>query len=74
MPRRQALGAVNTMLNADGRLIGDNTDAPGSGAGWREVDIDPRGHARRRCLGAGGAARAVARALAEAERRRDVRS
>lgn len=62
----RAIGAVNTIVvGADGALHGDNTDAAGFLASLREADCDPRG-ARVVLLGAGGAARAVAYALARA--------
>jgi shikimate dehydrogenase len=62
----QRLGAVNCIVNRDGRLEGANTDGEGFVASVRRgTGFDPRG---RRCLvaGAGGAARAVVLALAEA--------
>ena len=40
----RAVGAVNTVMNRDGRLLGDNTDLPGTGA-VREEGADP-GHRR----------------------------
>ena len=51
------MGAVNTVVNREGRLIGHNTDAPGALKALREK-VEPRG---RSCLiiGAGGAARAI---------------
>jgi shikimate dehydrogenase len=55
---------VNTVVNVGGRLLGHNTDAPGFLAALREVDFEPRG-TRVTLLGAGGAARAIASALAE---------
>lgn len=62
-----ALGAVNTIvLEPDGTLRGDNTDGPGFLQSLRDDEgFDPSG---KRCLvvGAGGAARAVVRALADA--------
>ena len=61
-----ALGAVNTVVvGTDGGLRGENTDAPGFLAALADAGVDPAG---RRCLvrGAGGAARAVVWALAEA--------
>ncbi len=62
----RAIGAVNTIVvGADGALHGDNTDAAGFLASLREAGCDPRG-ARVLLLGAGGAARAVAYALATA--------
>ena len=60
------VGAVNTVLNQDGRLHGYNTDVEGFLRALREdAAFDPRG---RRCViaGAGGAARAVVVALQEA--------
>lgn len=59
-----ALDAVNCIVARAGRLIGLNTDGAGFLAGLRDdLDLDP---AALRCavLGAGGAARAVVRALA----------
>lgn len=63
----QRLGVVNCITQTDGRLVGDSTD----GAGFvealrRDSGFDPAG---RRCVvvGAGGAARAVILALAEAQ-------
>lgn len=60
------IGAVNTIVNIGGRLTGYNTDAPGFLRAVREdADFDPAGRSAL-VLGAGGAARAVAFALAEA--------
>ncbi|MFO7544858.1 MAG: shikimate dehydrogenase [Trueperaceae bacterium] len=58
----RAIGAVNTIVKDEGRLVGRNTDAPGFLAALRETGFAPAGH---RCLvlGAGGAARAVTWAL-----------
>jgi shikimate dehydrogenase len=61
-----ALGAVNTVVvGDDGRLRGENTDAGGFLAALADAGVDAGG---RRCLvrGAGGAARAVVWALAQA--------
>ena len=59
----QAIGAVNTIINRDGQLVGDNTDATGFLRGLIEdADLEPRGR-RAVLLGAGGAGRAVAYAL-----------
>ena len=62
----EAVGAVNTVWLENGRLAGSNTDVYGFSAnldagapGWRQA-----GHAL--VIGAGGAARAVVHALAEA--------
>ncbi len=60
-----AIGAVNTIVKREGRLIGENTDAPGLMQTLRAHQIDPR-NARVYLLGAGGAAAAVGFALAEA--------
>ncbi len=57
----QAIGAVNTVVNEDGRLIGHNVDWLGAIAALREV-IEPRGR-RAAVVGAGGGARAIAYGL-----------
>ena len=62
-PEARALGAVNTVVNQGGRLVGHNTDAAGFLAALAEVGCVPR-HAV--VLGAGGAARAVVYALVQA--------
>lgn len=65
-PAARALGAVNSIAWDAGRLIGDNTDGPGLVDSLRHDDgVDPAG---LRCvvLGAGGAARSVIWALADA--------
>lgn len=65
-PTASALGAVNTVVREGGALVGHNTDGEGFVASVRaDAGLDPAG---QRCLvlGAGGAARAVVRALAEA--------
>jgi shikimate dehydrogenase len=68
-PRARKIGAVNTLVvEPDGRIRGDNTDAPGFcahldhslGAGWPE-----RAGGTAVVLGAGGAARAIVVGLAE---------
>ena len=60
------LGAVNCVVREDGRLVGDSTDGPGFVAALhRGAAFDPAG-ARCVVLGAGGAARAVVLALADA--------
>ncbi len=61
----QVIGAVNTIVVRDGSLHGDNTDAAGFIASLRDASFDPSG-TYCALLGAGGAARAVAHALAEA--------
>ncbi|MBF8267935.1 MAG: shikimate dehydrogenase [Dehalococcoidia bacterium] len=60
------IGAVNTIVNYQGTLVGSNTDAAGFLRALKEeARFEPRGKAAL-LLGAGGAARAVAVALAEA--------
>ena len=58
-------GAVNAIRFEDGRMIGDNFDGMGFVAGLIGAGHDPKG-ADALLLGAGGAGRAVALALAEA--------
>ncbi len=68
-PTAQAIGAVNTILCREHRLLGDNTDAFGFYrdlmACWRRARRDlPQGRAPRAAvLGSGGSARAVTYAL-----------
>jgi shikimate dehydrogenase len=59
------IGAVNTIVNEDGRLTGHNTDAGGFLRALVEGDIEPAGK-KVVVLGAGGAARAIAFTLAGA--------
>ncbi|WP_022798805.1 shikimate dehydrogenase [Thermus islandicus] len=63
-PEALAIGAVNTVLQVEGRLFGFNTDAPGFVEALRAGGIPLQGPAL--VLGAGGAGRAVAWALREA--------
>ncbi len=58
-----ALGAVNTIVNNEGKLVGLNTDVPGFAADIRARGIVVAGRPVI-LLGAGGAARAVIAALA----------
>lgn len=64
-PAAQALGAVNSIFRDGDRLVGDNTDGPGLVASLRAEGVEPGG---LRCvvLGAGGAARSIVWALADA--------
>ncbi len=58
------IGAVNTVVHRDGRLVGYNTDGRGFLRSLaREAQVDPKG-ARVLILGAGGAAQAIACSLA----------
>lgn len=60
----ELIGAVNTVLNKDGRLIGYNTDGRGFVRSIREEGgITPKGK-RIMIIGAGGAARAISFSLA----------
>ncbi|MDA5108607.1 MULTISPECIES: shikimate dehydrogenase [Brevibacillus] len=64
-PLAQRIGAVNTVVNRDGRLIGYNTDGTGYVRSLvEETGIDLREQVVT-MMGAGGAARAVAFTLAE---------
>jgi shikimate dehydrogenase len=73
-----ALGAVNVVVARDRRLFGDSTDGEGLVRSLVDEGVDPQG-ADVVVLGAGGAARAITRALGEhgarvsvAARRRDA--
>ena len=59
-------GAVNTIVNESGQLVGHNTDVSGFARALREdAGFDPKGK-RVGVLGAGGAARAICLVLIEA--------
>jgi len=62
-PDAAAVGAVNVIVPRDGRLVGYNTDGDGFIRALREAGTEPRGRTAL-IIGAGGAARAVAVALA----------
>ncbi|GJD57246.1 shikimate dehydrogenase [Methylobacterium dankookense] len=68
-PRAERIGAVNTLIvEGDGRILGDNTDAPGFVAHLDQSlgdDWPERTGGTALVLGAGGAARAVVIGLAE---------
>jgi shikimate dehydrogenase len=57
-PRSTRIGAVNTVINRDGRLIGSNTDWRGAVTALRAKISLPGRHVL--ILGAGGASRAIA--------------
>jgi len=61
----KALGAVNAVIDRDDALAGDSTDGEGFLRSLRDAGVDPDGR-RALVLGAGGAARAIARALGDA--------
>lgn len=54
----QLIGAVNTIVNHQGKLIGHNTDGTGFMRSLEELDLDIRGK-EITILGAGGAATAI---------------
>lgn len=65
-PPAERLAAVNCVVIADGRLAGHNTDGAGFVDSLRvDHGVDPAGQ-RVAVLGAGGAARAIVAAVAEA--------
>jgi shikimate dehydrogenase len=65
-PVAARLGAVNCVLNSEGTLWGTNTDGEGFVASLGRGAAFPVGGRRCLVIGAGGAARAVVLALAEA--------
>ncbi|MFH1140881.1 MAG: shikimate dehydrogenase [Chloroflexota bacterium] len=65
-PLAHRVGSVNTVINNDGLLLGDNTDVAGFIKALNDVSVDVT-DGKALILGAGGAARAVAFALAEAK-------
>jgi shikimate dehydrogenase len=61
------IGAVNTLVFSDGKAWGENTDSAGFLSAWElEVGVDIAGR-KATILGSGGAARAVAFAMAARE-------
>lgn len=63
-PEAELVGAVNTLYwNAERQLVGDNTDVEGFARSLLQTDIDLLGRSVA-IIGSGGAARAVAVALA----------
>lgn len=68
-PLAWSAGAVNTVINQDGRLIGDNTDVYGFATSLLEACPDAAAR-KAVLLGAGGAARAVVLALRDVGVRR----
>ena len=58
----EAVGAVNTVLNDNGKLIGYNTDIIGIDRAMQFAEFDPNGR-RALIMGSGGAARACAYVL-----------
>ena len=64
LPVAESIGAVNTIINRDGLLIGANTDASGFTRSLEEEAKFSAARKRALIVGAGGAARAVAFGLA----------
>ena len=64
-PLARQAGAVNTLVFAEGRILGRNTDGIGFLANLRQSGIDPAAGPAL-ILGAGGAARAIAASLLDA--------
>ncbi len=62
-PAAEAIGAVNTIVNQNGKLIGYNTD--GLGAVYALAEKTSPRNKRVTVIGAGGAARAIGYAVAE---------
>lgn len=62
-PAARAVGAVNTVIGRDGRLTGDNTDAPGLAQALVDAGFSGRPDGQTVVLGAGGAARAAVYSL-----------
>ena len=60
-PLARRIGAVNTIVNDGGRLIGLNSDSPGAMAALLEKT--PVAHRHAAVIGAGGAARALAHGI-----------
>jgi shikimate dehydrogenase len=69
-PVAERIGAVNTIVHSDLRLVGYNTDWIGAVRALEEVR--PLGGARVLLVGAGGAARAIAFGLREREARTTI--
>ena len=58
-PAAQVIGAVNTVVNNNGKLFGENTDGKGFLKALHDADVALEGK-KLTMLGAGGAARAIA--------------
>ncbi|SCG83286.1 shikimate 5-dehydrogenase [Proteiniborus sp. DW1] len=61
--KAKILGAINTVLNIDGKLIGFNTDGDGFIKSLKDKEIDIKGK-KALLVGAGGAAHSIAVSLA----------
>ena len=60
--RAKEIGAVNTVVNRDGRLYGYNTDFDGMRALFAHAEVDPRG-CKAIILGSGGTSKTAAAVL-----------
>lgn len=67
-PDAAAIGAVNTVVNRDGQLMGHNTDGLGFKTACEEASIDVAARPAV-IIGAGGAARAITYLLSEVDPR-----
>lgn len=65
-PAARAIGAVNTVIHRQGRLVGENTDAPGLREALGDAGYSVQTGGRVVVLGAGGAARAAVYVALEA--------
>lgn len=66
-PLAQKIGAVNTVVNKNGKLYGYNTDAPGYVRALQEYSKFPIKDKKVAIFGAGGAAKAIAYMLCQDE-------
>ncbi|MEI4800217.1 shikimate dehydrogenase [Bacillus sp. NPDC077411] len=66
-PLAEQIGAVNTVLHKDGKLIGYNTDGIGYVRSLQSISKEPLTNKRILLLGAGGACRAIYYSLADAD-------
>jgi shikimate dehydrogenase len=62
-PTAKQIGAINTIVKQEGKLLGINTDSAGAIRALREAGIHPQDE-RITLIGSGGAARAIAFGLA----------
>ncbi|KEK26264.1 shikimate dehydrogenase [Bacillus gaemokensis] len=65
-PLAKQIGAVNTVVHRDGKLIGYNTDGIGYVRSLQSISKEPLNRKRILLLGAGGACRAIYFSLADA--------
>ena len=63
-PLAEAIGAVNTIVNENGKLIGYNTDGLGFVEGLKNIADEPLEDKSMLIIGAGGAAKAIYYSLA----------